>query len=214
VQAKNVQRTSAQTLSNLCLKVNAKLGGTNNIVLPSNRPRMFNEPLMIMGVSLSHPPPGDPRKPTITAVSVRACTCIHAYAQISASMDAHPWRYAAAVRVQFAERTVDSENGRMREVRPDTVMHMKTMVKQLLLSFYTATRFKPARLIFYRDSILPAQFAHVLRVEMRAIREACTSLETDYQPAITYIAVTKRHHTRFFCGDKRDMVCACGTYAV
>ena len=37
VQAKNVFKTSPQTLSNLCLKINAKLGGINNILVPSIR---------------------------------------------------------------------------------------------------------------------------------------------------------------------------------
>ena len=37
VQSKNVIRTSPQTLSNLCLKINVKLGGINNILLPSIR---------------------------------------------------------------------------------------------------------------------------------------------------------------------------------
>mgnify|MGYP001792289224 CR=1 FL=1 len=41
VQAKNVNRTSPQTLSNLCLKINVKLGGINNILLPSVRPNIF-----------------------------------------------------------------------------------------------------------------------------------------------------------------------------
>ena len=41
VQAKNVNKTSPQTLSNLCLKINVKLGGINNILLPSVRPNVF-----------------------------------------------------------------------------------------------------------------------------------------------------------------------------
>lgn len=65
---------------------------------------------------------------------------------------------------------------------------------------------QPTRIVIYRDSLQTNQFDNVMRIEMRAIREACTELDREYQPAITYIAVTKRHHTRFFCADKREMV--------
>ena len=37
VQSKNVNKTSPQTISNLCLKINVKLGGINSILLPSIR---------------------------------------------------------------------------------------------------------------------------------------------------------------------------------
>lgn len=37
VQVKNVVKTSPQTLSNLCLKINVKLGGINNILVPHQR---------------------------------------------------------------------------------------------------------------------------------------------------------------------------------
>lgn len=40
VQAKNVNKTSPQTLSNLCLKINVKLGGVNSILVPSIRPKV------------------------------------------------------------------------------------------------------------------------------------------------------------------------------
>lgn len=42
VQAKNVNKTSPQTLSNLCLKINVKLGGINSILVPSIRPKVSN----------------------------------------------------------------------------------------------------------------------------------------------------------------------------
>uniref|UniRef100_A0A673G2P7 Protein argonaute-3-like n=1 Tax=Sinocyclocheilus rhinocerous TaxID=307959 RepID=A0A673G2P7_9TELE len=46
----------------------------------------------------------------------------------------------------------------------------------------------------------------VLYYELLAIREACISLEKEYQPGITYIVVQKRHHTRLFCADHTERV--------
>ena len=79
VQAKNVNKTSAQTLSNLCLKINVKLGGVNSILVPSIRPKVFNEPVIFLGADVTHPPAGDNKKPSIAAVV--------------GSQDAHPSRY-------------------------------------------------------------------------------------------------------------------------
>ena len=70
------------------------------------------------------------------------------------------------------------------------------MVKELLIQFYKSTRFKPNRVILYRDGVSEGQFQTVLQHELTAMREACIKLEADYKPGITYIAVQKRHHTR------------------
>lgn len=80
------------------------------------------------------------------------------------------------------------------------------MVKELLVQFYRSTRFKPTRIIYYRDGVSEGQFSHVLSHELRAIREACMKLEMDYQPGISFIVVQKRHHTRLFCADRKDQV--------
>jgi hypothetical protein len=40
VQMKNVNKPSPQTLSNLCLKINVKLGGVNSILFPTMRPKV------------------------------------------------------------------------------------------------------------------------------------------------------------------------------
>lgn len=50
----------------------------------------------------------------------------------------------------------------------------------------------------------------VLYYELLAIREACISLEKEYQPGITYIVVQKRHHTRLFCADRNERVSSTG----
>jgi len=176
VQAKNVNKTSPQTLSNLCLKINVKLGGVNSILVPTIRPKVFNEPVIFLGADVTHPPAGDNKKPSIAAVV--------------GSMDAHPSRYAATVRVQ--------------QHRQEVIQELSAMVRELLILFYKTTRFKPNRIIMYRDGVSEGQFSTVLQHELTAIREACIKLEPDYKPGITFIVVQKRHHTRLFCADKKE----------
>ena len=54
--------------------------------------------------------------------------------------------------------------------------------------------------------------------ELCAIQAACTKLEKDYKPQITFIIVQKRHHTRFFLHDveqKRNAHArVCGVYFI
>lgn len=146
-------------------------------------------------------------------------------------MDAHPSRYCATVRVQ--------------RPRQEVIQDLASMVRELLIQFYKSTRYKPTRIIFYRDGVSEGQFrqvtlrrhmakkkliqvnspefqvdlqgfisfqvffllvVQVLYYELLAIREACISLEKDYQPGITYIVVQKRHHTRLFCADRNERV--------
>jgi eukaryotic translation initiation factor 2C len=107
-------------------------------------------------------------------------------------MDAHPSRYSATVRIQ--------------QHRQEVIHELSVMVKELLVQFYRSTRFKPTRIIFYRDGVSEGQFVPVLSYELRAIREACMKLEVDYQPGISFIVVQKRHHTRLFCADKKDQI--------
>ena len=229
VQAKNVNKTSAQTLSNLCLKINVKLGGVNSILVPSIRPKVFNEPVIFLGADVTHPPAGDNKKPSIAAVV--------------GSQDAHPSRYAATVRVQAH--------------RVEIIQELSAMVKDHLMMFYKSTGgYKPHRVIMYRygisqtlwfspneqleskylnvlenleslsqkskckcvtaasfdfppffsnrDGVSEGQFLQVLQHELTAIREACIKLEPDYKPGITFIVVQKRHHTRLFCADLKE----------
>ncbi|KAJ8910837.1 hypothetical protein NQ315_015572 [Exocentrus adspersus] len=160
VQAKNVNKTSPQTLSNLCLKINVKLGGINSILVPSIRPKLVTI-----------------KKPSIAAVV--------------GSMDAHPSRYAATVRVQ--------------QHRQEIIQELSSMVRELLIMFYKSTGgYKPHRIILYRDGVSEGQFLQLLQHELTAIREACIKLEADYKPGITFIVVQKRHHTRLFCSDKKE----------
>jgi eukaryotic translation initiation factor 2C len=176
VQMKNVNKTTPQTLSNLCLKINVKLGGINNILVPQMRPRIFNDPVIFLGADVTHPPAGDIRKPSIAA--------------LVASMDAHPSRYCASVRVQ--------------QHKKETITDLSNMVRELMIEFYKATHFKPQRIVLYRGGVSEGQFTSVLHHELRAIREACVKLEEGYTPGVTFVVVQKRHHTRLFCKNRED----------
>ena len=97
------------------------------------RPHVFREPIIFLGADVTHPPAGDTLKPSIAAVV--------------GSMDAHPSRYSATVRVQ--------------EHRQEIIRDLATMVKDLLIQFYRSTSFKPTRIIFYRDGVSEGQFSTV-----------------------------------------------------
>ncbi|XP_020390836.2 protein argonaute-4 isoform X1 [Rhincodon typus] len=188
VQVKNVVKTSPQTLSNLCLKINAKLGGINNVLVPHQRPSVFQQPVIFLGADVTHPPAGDGKKPSIAAVV--------------GSMDGHPSRYCATVRVQTSRQETSQDLLFSQEVIQD----LSNMVRELLIQFYKSTRFKPTRIIYYRGGVSEGQMKQVAWPELIAIRKACISLEEDYRPGITYLVVQKRHHTRLFCADRSERV--------
>nr|AEF32754.1 ALG-6 [Ascaris suum] len=186
VQVKHVTKLNSQTLSNLCLKINVKLGGINSVLLPQSRPAVFNEPVVFFGADLCHPSPSDPSKPTIVSVV--------------ASMDGHPSSYSSLVRLQYV-RLIDGEQQR----RSESIEELDTMAVELLLRFYRITRFKPSRIFYFRSGIPESVSHHVLHDELVALRKACLTLQSSYQPGITFIAVQKNHHTRLFCADRRNM---------
>ena len=66
VLSKNMARANAMFYGNLLQKINTKLGGKNTQVV--NRIQLFTKPIMIVGLSFSHPAPGS-RNPSIVTAS-------------------------------------------------------------------------------------------------------------------------------------------------
>jgi len=167
-------RINYQVVSNICLKINSKLGGVNHVLAPSSRPKLFKRPFMVMGADVSHASPESKgEKPSIAAVV--------------ASFDAKASNYACEIRVQDANQN--------EEIIPD----MLDITKKLLLKFLDHTNGrKPENIVMFRDGVSEGQFLKVLSYEITQMRRACMALEPGYQPKITYLVVQKRHHTRFF----------------
>ncbi|KAG0012884.1 Eukaryotic translation initiation factor 2C, partial [Entomortierella chlamydospora] len=170
VQKSHTFQPKTQYCANVCLKMNVKLGGMNSFLSPHQTPFLAQKPTILLGADVSHPAPGDDRKPSI--------------ASLVGSMDARAARYAATVRVQAA--------------RTENIADLGGMVVELLKTFYQTCGQKPERILFYRDGVSEGQFAEVLRSEVESVRDACKSLDINYKPTITFVVVQKRHHARFF----------------
>ena len=168
-----------------------KLGGVNSILVPSIRPKVFNEPVsrkltllvnigthlivqvIFLGADVTHPPVGDNRKPSIAAVV--------------GSQDAHPsrffrdedfplvqktatnpQRYAATVRVQQHRQEIIQDLSAMVSIHLSSqlnIFNCFVQVKEHLTMFYKSTGgYKPHRIIMYRDGVSEGQFPHVLQV--------------------------------------------------
>ena len=174
IQARSVNRqtsTQTQIISNVVLKINVKLGGINSILVPHIRAKIFKQPIIFLGVDIAHPPVGETTRPSIAAVV--------------GSQDEHPSKYGASVRLQSH--------------RVEIIQEFQAIVKEQLQMFFRSTGgCKPHRIILYRDGVCESKFLDVLSHELIAIRNACTSLEVNYKPGVTFIVVQKRHHTRLF----------------
>merc|ERR1712048_1332312 len=172
-----MDKINHQVIGNICLKINSKLGGINHVLASKSRPSMLKRPVMVMGADVSHPAPESRGlKPSIAA--------------IVGSVEPKAANYEVEIRIQ---------DGRQNE---EMIHDMKQVTKNLLIKFHAANKGrKPEKILMYRDGVSEGQFLSVLAKELVAMRQACKELEEDYQPAITYIIVQKRHHTRFFPAD-------------
>ncbi|KAG0045010.1 hypothetical protein BGZ83_009745 [Gryganskiella cystojenkinii] len=170
LQVKHTRDPKKQYCANVCLKMNAKLGGSNQHLAANQIPFVSTRPTIIFGGDVTHPQPGDTTRPSI------AC--------VVGSMDRNAARYSATIRVQAA--------------RTETITDLGDMTIELLKSFFQSSGQKPERIVFYRDGVSESQFAEVLQMEVAALKAACHRLDPNYNPSVTFVVVQKRHHTRFF----------------
>ncbi|KAI5007927.1 hypothetical protein ZWY2020_008975 [Hordeum vulgare] len=183
-----VDRANKQYFENVALKVNVKVGGRNTALqqaLACRIPLVSEKPTIFFGADVTHPAAGDVTSPSIAAVV--ASMDLPEITNYKAVVSAQPPRQEI-IQDLYCQGT-DPEKG--------TPVH-GGMMRELLVSFYKKTGYKPSRIIFYRDGVSEGQFAQVVMYEMDAIRKACASLQADYQPKVTFVVVQKRHHTRLF----------------
>ena len=165
--------------ANVLLKVNLKLGGTNQAI-DSNRLGVISEDkTMVVGLDVTHPSPGS----TGNAPSV---------AGMVASIDKNLGQWPAILRIQ-------------KEARQEMVTELNEMLKSRLRLWQTKGKHAqlPENILIYRDGVSEGQYDLVLNSELPLLRKACEEVypataKKQGFPRMTIIVVGKRHHTRFY----------------
>ncbi|KAI8573322.1 hypothetical protein RHMOL_Rhmol01G0268200 [Rhododendron molle] len=185
-------RVNDQYLTNLVLKINAKLGGLNSLLSVEGSPSMpliSKVPTMIIGMDVSHGSPGQSDVPSIAAV-----------------VSSRNWpfisRYRASVRTQSPKvEMIDSLYKRVSDTEDDGIL------REALLEFYVSSgKRKPDQIIIFRDGVSESQFNQVLNIELDQIIEACKCLDEKWSPKFVVIVAQKNHHTKFFQPGSPDNV--------
>lgn len=171
IQSKTLQsRFDGSTISNILLKLNAKLNGTNHVISNQSFTSVNITKYMLIGADVTHPSPGQTTIPSVVGVAT--------------SYDADGFRYNFEWRLQ--------------DPRDEMIRDLENIVKEQVAFYQKNLGYYPEHILYYRDGVSDGQFKDVSEIELKAIQRACSRIDLNYKPKITFIVVQKRHHTRFF----------------
>uniref|UniRef100_A0A0D9W9G1 Piwi domain-containing protein n=1 Tax=Leersia perrieri TaxID=77586 RepID=A0A0D9W9G1_9ORYZ len=169
-----------QNMTNLALKINGKIGGSNIQLNPDLTLPMISSggaSFMFIGADVNHPPPGNLNKdiPSIAAVV--------------ASVDRGVSKYVARIRAQAHRR--------------EAIDHLGDICWELVAAYQKQndTKKPPDKIIYLRDGVSDGQFGMVLGDELADMEKVFREKGNGYSPSITAIVAKKRHNTRLFPKD-------------
>lgn len=181
IQGKHVYTGTPQYISNVCMKVNAKLGGSTAVAHSLTMPKFHTREVpstMVVGADVSHPAPG--------AGSGEAAS----FAAITMSSDPAFTRYWAEVQT----------NGHRVEMITtwNMLTHFGRMAKNWMIRLGNGQ--PPKRIIYIRDGVSEGQYAAVLNEEVRDMKIALQKMNVrlEQMPKFCVMIAGKRHHIRFF----------------
>lgn len=170
MQSRHVEQAKPQYCSNICMKINAKVGGSSNALDKKSHP-LYGTRTMLIGADVSH------ASPTNTTAS---------YASMVGSTNMSGTRFAA----------IANTNGSRTECISGK--NIFTFITTLLRCYKMCTNQKPDRIVYFRDGVSEGQYDEIIRIELEAIKQACRNMASDYNPTFTVVICSKRHHFRFF----------------
>lgn len=182
LQSAHVLKAQDQYISNVCMKVNAKLGGATCVAkggLTKINPNWGKVPTMIIGADVSHASPGDTSSGSMAAITM--------------SLDREFTRYAAQCETNGDRVEIIATHIIDTKLR-DMVQHWSTL--------YAGNT--PHQVIYFRDGVSEGQFDFVLKQEVADMRAMFKAVNPKVDPKFTVVICGKRHHVRFFPGRGGD----------
>lgn len=174
LQSGHVMKSNPQYVSNVLMKVNAKLGGTTARAIPKVPEASLKPWSMIIGADVSHPNLGV-WTPSMAAISV--------------CMDTFGGRYYGAC---------ETNGDRVEIINRSNLEVMLTPLIREWMSTVGQGR-APERVYYFRDGVSAGQFQQVLEQEIFDIRSIFMSLTQDqWKGKFTVVVANKRHHIRAF----------------
>ncbi|XP_053954424.1 protein argonaute-2 [Anastrepha ludens] len=133
-------------ISNLLLKVNSKLNGSNHKISANHH--VVLDHVMFMGADVTHPSPDQNNIPSVVGVA--------------ASHDLNGSVYNMQYRLQ--------------EPAKEEIVDMRTIAYHHLRVYFQKQKCYPKSIIYYRDGVSDGQFQKVEMLELGAIRAVCKEL--------------------------------------
>lgn len=190
-----LRRQDASYSANVALKLNLKLGGTNQAISSNDLGFLRHGNSILVGIDVTHPAPGTMRG-------------IPSIAGVVASIDPNFAQWPGNICCQ--------------ESKKEMVSNLDSMMEERLEYWVSKNPEKKLEnIVIYRDGnsiigimtlslivcsllgVSEGQYRTVQHTEIPAIRKACAKVFPDAPPPkITFLIVGKRHHTRFYPTDK------------
>lgn len=184
--------------ANVALKVNLKLGGTNQCISPSDLGFLRHGKTMLVGIDVTHPAPGT----TKGAPSI---------AGVVANVDANFGQWPGDISCQEGKKEMVSNLDDMMEERLKCWISKNPGQRLENIVVYRDGKYNGqyggilAHITCSLPGVSEGQYYTVRRDEIPAIRKACAKVFKDAaQPKLTFLVVGKNHHTRFYPTDKKQ----------
>ena len=170
-----------QYFANEAMKLNLKWGGANQAL--ASMGEYLDGKSMMVGIDVTHPP--------------SAKVCLEnspSIAGVVASVDGRYAQWPGSIRLQKG--------------RQEIVEELQAIIEERLALWQIVNAGAlPEKIIVYRDGVSNGQYIQVRRLELKRVFEACKKFYSANQvpmPKISFIIVSKRHHTRFYPTNAND----------